>query len=104
MGIIVSSKVKGSNNIVLELMLDYQEALQLQGQIDNIHIFSDNVSHKQTWVSTRGKKGSTKYFLIPRELRRDIDFTHQINCQKIDLPEKVIFIYSVDRETSELCK
>jgi hypothetical protein len=101
MGIIVSSKVKGENNIILELLMDYQEALQLQGQLDNVHIFSDNVSHKKTFISTRGRKGSTKYFLIPRELRYDIDFEQPINCQKIELPNKIIFVYST-LKTSDL--
>tara|TARA_Y100000310_G_scaffold78020_1_gene74618 strand:- start:23823 stop:24134 length:312 start_codon:yes stop_codon:yes gene_type:complete len=101
MGMIVSSKIKSENNIVLELLLDYQEALQLQGQIDNVHIFSDNITHNQTFVSTRGKKGTTKYFLIPKQLRHGVDFEQKINCQKIDLPEKIIFIYSVCKTDEE---
>ena len=81
--------------------MEQQEALHLQGQIDNIHVFSDNISHKRTFVSTRGRKGSTKYLLIPKELRKDIDFEQQINCQKMELPNKTIFIYSIDKPASQ---
>ena len=98
MGIILSSKIK-KDNIVFELLMDYQEALQLRGQIENIHLFSDNVSHLKTNISTRGKKGSTKYLLIPKELRFNINFNQKINCQKLELSDKVIFIYTLEKLT-----
>jgi hypothetical protein len=96
-GTILSTKLKGEGSVIFEVLMPYEEAVQLQGHMDDIHIFSEGTSELKTNVSTRGKNGATKYFLIPRELRQDIDFKSEINCQKIDLKDKIIFIYSVDK-------
>ncbi|MCP3683466.1 MAG: hypothetical protein GY861_12335 [bacterium] len=97
MGTILSTKLKGENKVVFEVLMAYEEAVQLQGHMDSVHVFSENVTELKTNISTRGKHGATKYFLIPRELRKNIDFDKEINCQKIELKEKIIFIYSVDK-------
>ena len=97
MGTIQSSKLKDNGKVILEVHLDYEEAMHLQGHMDNVHLFSENVSEVRTNISTRGKNGATKYLLIPRNLRKNIDFEKEINCQKIDLKEKIIFIYSVPK-------
>lgn len=77
--------------------MDYEEAVQLQGHMDNVHLFSENITELRTNISTRGKNAATKYLLIPRELRKNIKFDKEINCQKIDLKEKIIFIYCVEK-------
>lgn len=97
MGTILSTKLKGANDIIFEVIMPYEESIQLHGHMDDIHIFSENTTEMKTNISTRGKNGSTKYFLIPKDLRRNIDLNKEINCQKIDLKEKIIFIYSVDK-------
>ncbi|MFH1405983.1 MAG: hypothetical protein ABIG52_02085 [Nanoarchaeota archaeon] len=97
MGRILSSKLKGDDKVIFELLMDYEEAVQLQGQMDHIHIFSENISYLKTNLSTRGKNASTKYLLVPRELRKDIKCDREINCQKIDLNDKIIFIYAVEK-------
>ena len=97
MGTILSTKLKGAENVVFEVLMPYEEAVQLQGHMDDIHLFSENISELRANVSTRGKNGATKYFLVPRDLRRSISLNKEINCQKIELKDKVIFIYSVDK-------
>ncbi len=97
MGTIVSSKMKGDGKVILELLLDYDEVLQLKGHMDNVYIFSEDIVDLRTDISTRGKNSATKYFLIPRELRRNIKFDKEINCQKIELNDKIIFIYTVEK-------
>ncbi|MCP3683460.1 MAG: hypothetical protein GY861_12305 [bacterium] len=97
MGTILSTKLKGTRKVVFEVLMAYEEAVQLQGHMDNVHVFSENITELKTNISTRGKSGATKYFLIPRELRKNIDFDNEINCQKIELKEKIIFIYSVNK-------
>jgi hypothetical protein len=97
MGTILSTKLKGEGSVTFEVLMPYEEAVQLQGHMDDIHIFSENTTEIKTNISTRGKNGSTKYFLVPRDLRHNIDLNREINCQKIELKEKIIFIYSVDK-------
>jgi hypothetical protein len=97
MGTIISSKLKGEGKIVFEVLMDYEEAVQLQGHMDNIHLFSENITDMRTNVSTRGKNAATKYLLIPRELRSNINFNKEISCQKIELGDRIFFIYAIDK-------
>ena len=39
MGTILSSRMKDDGKIVFEISVDYEESIQLQGHMDNIHIF-----------------------------------------------------------------
>ncbi len=89
--------MKGDGKVILELLMDYDEVLQLQGHMDNVYVFSEDITDLKTNISTRGKNSATKYFLIPRELRKNIQFDKELNCQKIELKDKVIFIYTVER-------
>lgn len=97
MGSILGSKTAKDGKIIYEVMMDYDESLQLKGHIQNIHLFSEDVAEIKTNLSSRGKNEATKYFLIPRELRRDMKFTNKVKCQKLETESKIIFVYVVDK-------
>jgi hypothetical protein len=99
MGSILSSKVlKDENKVIFEVLADYEEALQLKGSIDNVHIFSENIADIKTNLSMRGKNEATKYFLIPKQLRKDLRFgVEDVICQRINTPTKIIFVYVIDK-------
>ena len=97
MGSILSSKTLKDGKIIYEIIMDYEESLQLKGHIKNIHVFSEDVADIKTNLSSRGKNEATKYFLIPRELRNNIQFTDKVNCQKLETDSKIIFVYVVDK-------
>lgn len=97
MGSILSSKTTKDGKIIYEVVMDYDESLQLKGNIKNIHIFSEDVAEIKTNLSSRGKNEATKYFLIPRELRHNIKFTDKVKCQKLETESKIIFVYVVDK-------
>jgi hypothetical protein len=97
MGSILNAKATKDGKMIFEVLLEYDEALQLKGHISNVHIFSDDVSDLPTNVSLRGKYEATKYFLIPKELRKDLKFNTKVTCQRIETPTKQIFIYLVDK-------
>ena len=98
MGAILNSKVV-KDGVVFSIKMEQEEALQLKGHVENIHIFSERVADIQTNLSGRGKNCATKYMLVPRELRKDIKFamTKQISCQRIDTKEHAIFVYLVSK-------
>lgn len=96
MGSIISSR-REANKVVVETALDHEELVQLKGEIDNVHIFSEKIADIQTNISRRGKNDATKYFLIPREMRKDLNITEPVSCQRINTPEKVIFVYVVNK-------
>lgn len=96
MGKILNSKRNGKG-LVFEVEVDYDEATLLQGHYDDVYLFTENVAEYQTNISSRGKNSVTKYFLIPKNLRNNVDYKCPVNCQKIETDEKIIFIYVVDK-------
>ncbi|MBW2974158.1 hypothetical protein KY366_00420 [Candidatus Woesearchaeota archaeon] len=97
MGEILNSKTHNNGRITFEIIVDYDEALQLKGHVRNIHLFSEDVPDIKTNISLRGKNEATKYFLIPKELRKDLQFNTKVKCQKIETETKTIFVYVVDK-------
>ncbi len=97
MGQILGSKVTNNGEIIFTISMDHEEALQLRGHIDKVHLFSEKIANIKTNLSMRGTNSATKYFLIPRQLRRNIKFNGNVSCQRIDTKSKVIFIYIVDK-------
>ena len=97
MGTILSSKTTKEGKVVHEVLVDYEESLQLQGNVKNVHLFSEDVISLKTNLAGRGKNEATKYFLIPRELRKEIQFEDKVKCHKIETDSKVIFVYIVDK-------
>jgi hypothetical protein len=96
MGKIVSSK-RNDNGVLFEVEVNYDEATILKGHYDDVHIFTEKIAEFETNISSRGKNSATKYFLIPRHLRRNVDYKCPVNCQKIETDNKIIFVYVVDR-------
>ncbi|MGV8162482.1 MAG: hypothetical protein ACP5N2_04095 [Candidatus Nanoarchaeia archaeon] len=96
MGKIISSKRNGKG-VLFEVEVAYDEATILQGHYDEVHLFTEKVAEFETNISSRGKNSVTKYFLIPRKLRKSVDYRCPVNCQKIETRDKIIFVYVVDR-------
>ena len=97
MGHILGSKVTNDGKVIFTVCMEHEEALQLQGHIDDVHIFSERIANIKTNISMRGSAAATKYFLIPRELRYNLRFSSQVACQKIETKNKVIFVYIIDK-------
>ena len=96
MGIINSMRRNG-DKFDVELSLGASEIKHLAGKMDAIHLFCEHAAECRTTISQRGRNEATKYFLIPRELRKNLKFNWNVSCQRINTPEKVIFVYVVDK-------
>lgn len=96
MGTIINSR-KNGKKVIIEISSDYEEYLHLRGHLEDIYLFSENVAQVQTNISQRGKNAATKYFLIPRQFRNGFKFNNATSCQKIDLKNRVIFIFVVNK-------
>jgi len=96
MGTIISSK-KDGKNVIVEILVDYDEFLQLKGHLNDIRLVTENTAEVQTNISQRGKNAATKYFLIPRQFRKGFKFNNTTSCQRLDFKDKVLFIYVVDK-------
>ncbi len=97
MGTVISSKVRDDGKVVFEVCVEEAEALQLAGHLSNIHLFSENNLDITTSMSGRGKNEATKYFLIPKSIRVDLNTRKKVHCQKIETKTKMMFIFVMDR-------
>jgi hypothetical protein len=97
MGMILGTKTLKDKKIIFEVEMNYEESLRLKGHINNIHLFSEDAAEIKTNLSQRGTNEATKYFLIPRELRGELNFNEEVRCQKIETETKTIFIFVVHK-------
>ncbi|MBN2422327.1 hypothetical protein JXB41_03805 [Candidatus Woesearchaeota archaeon] len=97
MGTILNARLQEDGKVVYEICVDKDEALRLKGNMEHIHLFAEDASMIKSRISLRGKNEATKYFLIPRELRKEITTKKEVSCQKIKTKYKDIFIYIVDK-------
>jgi len=97
MGAILASK-RDNDKVIVETLLEHRELAQLKGELDGIHMFSENASDTFTNITRRGKNEATTYFLVPRKLRRDISLNEPVLCQRIDTNEKAIFVYILQKD------
>lgn len=97
MGEILSSKVSEDGRIHFTISLNPDEALQLQGHVNNIFMLSEKTAALKTNIASRGKNEATKYFLIPKEFRKNMSFPKEVACQRIDTKTKTIFVYLIDK-------
>lgn len=97
MGTILTSKMAADKKVIVEVLLDYDEYVQLKGHMHNIHIFSEDNVEVEANISQRGRNSATKYFLIPKNMRKGLKFTENVSCNKIDLKGRSIFIYTIKK-------
>lgn len=101
MGKILGLNTLGANKVVVKLELTNEEALWLKGNMEKVHMFSEENLNISTRLVQRGKRESTKYFLLPRELRKDVGSSQEVLCNKIVTKTKDIFIFEVKKYKDE---
>lgn len=82
-------------HVTLETTQD--EFLFLRGCLEDMHLFSEQNLDCSTRLVQRGRRESTKYFLLPKEHRRDVFPTPNVLSTKIESHGKHIFIFAVDK-------
>jgi hypothetical protein len=99
MGKILTMKTHEDDKVHLTLELTPSEVLKLQGNLDQMHLFSENSLDCETRLVQRGRRESTKYFLLPKEYRKGILPSTQVRCTRLDTQRTHVFIFSVARFT-----
>jgi len=96
MGKLLAIKRHG-DNFQVEMSFKESEVKHLGGSLDNIQIFSEDSFAHRTHISQRGKNAATKYFLIPRQLRKGLQLSWDIACHKIEIGDRVFFVYAMPK-------
>lgn len=97
MGEIIGSRTIG-DRVIYKIMVNGKESLTLKGSMKNIRLFSLDLCDAESRIIERGKGGVTKHFLIPAKQRsKSKKRLHSIFYQVIELDNKAIFIYTLDK-------
>lgn len=94
---VLSVKNHRDGSILIELEASYDEFLNLKGAVDKIRIFSEDSADIITRLTQRGSKEATKYFLVPKELRENLNLNGEVRCQRLELDENLFFIYMIKK-------
>ena len=96
MASIISSKVN-KENVILSLKLEHNEAKELNGHVNNIHLIAEDDIVETASLYEKGRNGNTKYFLIPRILRKKIRIKKEAKCIMFDKKDRIMFVYFVGK-------
>ena len=91
----IKSINEDKNKITLEL--NSNELSWLEGQMENIHIFSEKNLKYIARLVKRGKRESTKYFLLPKEFRKLVMPSDKVESSVIETKTKAIYIFKVNK-------
>lgn len=97
MGRILNLKTLNNDKVQITLEVSKQDAEKLKGKMDKMHLFSEENLEMTARLVQRGKKESTKYFLLPKDHKKGILVSNEIKCNVIETQTKKIFIFSTNK-------
>ncbi|MBW2974612.1 hypothetical protein KY366_02745 [Candidatus Woesearchaeota archaeon] len=92
MASIISSK-RCKNHVILSIEAGQDELESLNGKVDNICLIPKEEINIRSSIYEKGRKGCTKYFLIPKTLRKNVKLGNDIYCSKLNLKDKLMFTF-----------
>ena len=96
------AKIINKNNNKIIVNCDKSEYQSLQGRYKTTYFFHDRMEGKKAELFRTGVNRSLMFFKIPgqwvvnRSKKRVKQRLPVISCQRMDLPDKVVLIYSVN--------
>jgi len=97
MGKILKLLNKSNDKVELTLELSQKEVIFLRGNLDKMHLFSEDNLNVDSRLVNRGKDESTKYFLIPKEFKNEVNSSKEVLCTKIETKTKHLFVYAINK-------
>jgi len=91
----IKSLGEDKNRVVLELNSD--ELGYIEGKMEKMHLFSENNLKFKARLVKRGKRDSTKYFLLPKEFRKLAIPSENVFSSVIETQTNVIYIFQVSK-------
>jgi hypothetical protein len=97
MGEILNVKRGKDEKIIVNLELNKKEYDWLKGNLDYMCIFSEKNLEYETRLVQRGKRESTKYFLLPKEFRKNIYPQNSVKTTRIETKNRYIYLFSINK-------
>jgi hypothetical protein len=94
---ITNIKNISDDKVVVTLEMSKEEYDYLRGSLEKIYVFSERDLEFEARLVQRGKKESTKYLLLPKEIRKTVKPTEKVKVAKMESKTKNIFIFSVSK-------
>lgn len=85
------------DHVIYSLKLNFEEAKELKGSINNIHLIPEELAEIRSTVFERGRKGCTKYLLIPKSLRKGFEAKKEVRCFRLENKDKAILAYIINK-------
>jgi len=93
----ISIKRISDDKVQATLELTSKEYEWLAGKLEKMHLFSEKNLEYKTRLVQRGKRESTKYILMPKDLRDGVIPTNDVSCNRIETKTKNIFVFAMNK-------
>ena len=98
MGEVIKTKVVG-DKLIHSVELAEDDALTLEGNMKNVHMFSFELCEIDSKIMEKGKDRRVKYFVLPTKLKSKSKNRLKIeSIQKFDTGAKSIFVYVCEKD------
>ncbi len=101
MGEIVSSRLAENGKVILEVHMNYDEALELGGHMEGVHVFSNAQNGLPSRLTRRGKDTGTTYLLIPKKFRKQVlekVKCAEATCSLIENDSHIFLVFSLEKD------
>ena len=68
--------------VEVKISMNYAEYIMLQGNATNVRVFSEDAPSVSSRVRTSGKKGETKYLLVPKPAKKASRMRRSGRCSR----------------------
>ncbi len=97
MGRILKIQNKGDDKVEVTLEMSQKEVVWLRGNLDKMHLFSEGNLELTSRLVQRGKRESTKYFLLPKEFRAGVMMSNSVPCTRIETKTKFLYVFAASK-------
>jgi hypothetical protein len=94
---ILETKFLNQDKINVKIDMSYEEFKFLKGSLEKIHVFSEDILLQESRLVQRGKREFTKYFLLPKNKRKDARPTNNVMTNVIETEKSLIYIFQISK-------
>lgn len=97
MAIIEKVEKADEGEVKVIVRMGYAEYVALEGNMKDVHLFAEGARRGTTTISNRGP-GSTRYILVPRDMRDDIPrLIKGVAVNRVETDTKDFLIFAVPK-------
>jgi len=83
--------------VEVKVLMRYEDFLSLGGHQTNMHLFSEDTEARRVRIRHSGRKGETRYVLLPRDVTSQMRANSRAAAQVRDLGDKLVVFLVVEK-------